>query len=374
MTTTRRDFLLLGGACTLASWLRPFSLLAAPGAEAASAGASVAPTASAKRRLIIDTDPGVDDAVSILLALKSPDVAVEALTVVGGNVEASYGVKNALGLLELAGRTDIPVALGAKKPLMREMLTARIAHGSNGMGDVELPATEKTIIKQHAMDFLIDAVRAAPGQLTIVAIGPLTNIALALLKDPSIGPQIAELAFMGGTILSNGNVTPVATFNIYADPEAARIVLNSGIPRITMAGTDVTTKVQFSAADFDRLENSGTREGWLCAAVGRFRLKRFVTYLPEKEPTIGFNDLPTTVAVLQPSLFTVEAMRVDVETQGELTTGMTVANRRNRVVKIGPEGDHLGLVGAEPIEPNVEVCTGIDEKGVKELFLERISS
>ncbi|MGH9803692.1 MAG: nucleoside hydrolase [Candidatus Acidiferrales bacterium] len=373
MKSTRRAFLFWTGMGALGSWLRPLGGSAAPWFREADAGGVGSASSGATRRLIIDTDPGVDDAVSILLALKSPEVRVEALTVVGGNVEADYGVQNALGLLALARRENIPVALGAKKPLMRTPLTARIAHGSNGMGDVELPAAQKSIVNQHAVDFIIEAVKASPGELTILALGPLTNVALALLKDPSIGPQIAEVTFMGGTILSHGNVTPVATFNIYADPEAAQIVMKAGIPRITMAGTDVTTKVQFSAADFDRLERSGTPEGGLCAAVGRFRLKRFPSYLPEKEPTIGFNDLPATAVVIQRSLFTLEKMYVEVETKGELSTGMTVANRRNLRVKIGPEGDHLGLLGVEPLEPNVDVCTGIDEKGVKELFLGRIS-
>lgn len=373
MKSTRRAFLFWSGMGALASWMRPLAGSAAPWLGAAASVGTVGSSPGAPQRLIIDTDPGVDDAVSILLALKSAEVRVEALTVVGGNVEADFGVRNALGLLEVAGRNDIPVALGAKKPLMRTPLTARIAHGSNGMGDVELPVVRKSIVSQHAIDLIIEAVKASPGEVTILALGPLTNVALALLKEPSIGPQIAELAFMGGTILSHGNVTPVATFNIYADPEAAQIVMMAGIPRITMAGTDITTKVQFSAADFDRLERGGNPEGRLCAAVGRFRLKRFPSYLPEKEPTIGFNDLPATAVLIRRSLFTVEKMYVEVETKGELSTGMTVANRRNLRVKIGPEGDHLGLVGVEQLTPNVDVCTGIDEKGVKELFLERIT-
>jgi len=371
MKTSRRAFLFAGTVGALAAWSQPAWSLARTWGAPLQEGVTADP--DSPRRLIIDTDPGVDDAVSILLALKSPEVRVEALTVVGGNVEAEYGMRNALALLELAKRDDIPVALGSRKPLLRLPLTARVAHGSNGMGDVDLPVPRKAVIDQHAIDYMIDTVRAAPGQVSILGLGPLTNIALALLKEPSIGPQIAEVAFMGGTILSHGNVTPVATFNIYADPEAARVVLNAGIPRITMAGTDVTTKVQFSAADFDRLEQSGTKEGWLCAEVGRFRLKRFRSYLPEKEPTIGFNDLPATAAILDRALFIAEPMRVDVETSGELTTGMTVANRRNRVVKIGPEGDHLGLLGAEDVEPNVDVLTEIDEEGVKEYFIKRIT-
>jgi purine nucleosidase len=316
----------------------------------------------------------VDDAVSILLAFRSSEISIEAITVVAGNVEAEYGTRNALSLVEYANRLDIPVAAGALRPLVRTQLTARFAHGGNGFGDIQIPQTRAKLVSQHAADLIIDRVKRKPNRYTILAIGPLTNLAIAFLKDPSIAPQVAEVAFMGGTILSNGNTTPVSTFNIYADPEAAKIVINSGVPRITMIGTDVTTRVQFTAEDFAHLERSGTPFAHLAAQLGMFRIRKFPQDQPTSAPKIGFNDLATAIGVIEPSLFKFEAMKVDVETKGELTTGMTVANRRNHVQKIEPEGDHLGIHGMVPVQPNVQVCTDIDADAAKQLFLRRLSS
>ena len=371
MKSDRRDFLKVSGASLLAPYLIPISAGAAPDP---SGSASEPPRASSgPRPLIIDTDPGVDDAVSILLAFRSSEVSVDLITVVAGNVESEFGTRNALSLVEYANRLDVPVALGASRPLMRTQLTVRLAHGKNGFGDVVIPQTRAKLVPEHASDLIIDRVKSKPNQYTILAIGPLTNVALALLKEPSIAPLIAEVCFMGGTILSNGNTSPVATFNIIADPEAARIVVNSGVPRISMVGTDVTTRVQFTVEDFERLESSGTSFGHLASQLGGFRIRRFPMD-PNTNPKVGFNDLPTTVAVINPSLFTFEAMKVDIETKGELTTGMTVANRRNRIQKIEPEGDHLGIVGTTPVQPNVQVCTDISADAVKQLFLQRLST
>jgi inosine-uridine nucleoside N-ribohydrolase len=366
----RRDFLKASGAGLLAPYLLPVTT---DGADP-TANTNKAPRASlGPRPLIIDTDPGVDDAVSILLAFRSSEVSIDAITVVAGNVEAEYGTRNALSLVEYGNRLDIPVALGAIRPLMRTQLTVRLAHGKNGFGDVTIPQTRAKLVPQHAADLIIERVQSKPNQYTILAIGPLTNLALAFLKEPSIAPLVAEVCFMGGTVLSNGNTTPVATFNIFADPEAAKIVVNSGVPRITMIGTDVTTRVQFIPEDFDHLESSGTSFGHLASQLGGFRIRRFPID-QNTTPKVGFNDLSTTVAVVNPSLFKFEAMKVDIETRGELTTGMTVANRRNRIEKIEPEGDHEGIVGTTPVQPNVQVCTDISADAVKQLFLQRLSS
>jgi inosine-uridine nucleoside N-ribohydrolase len=372
----RRSFLFFTGAAAISSTVLQSSQ-AAGLLTGTLEGKTPGQKSSAPVRLIIDADPGVDDAVSILMALKSREVQVEAVTVVAGNVESDFGTRNALTILEVAGRSDIPVSLGATRPLMRKQLTARPYHGTNGLGDVPLPAPKAKLVSGHASDHIISKVKSNPGQITILCIGPLTNVALALMKDPSIGPQIAELAFMGGTILSNGNVTPVSTFNIYADPEAARIVVNSGIPKIAMVGTDVTTKVKFSGADFDQLDKTGSPAAHLAAELGRFRLRRASQSNAANQaqpPTVGFNDLPTTAALIGRDLFTMEPMNVDIEVKGELTSGMTVANRRNSLVRISPEGDHLGITGSDPVTPNVNVCTGIDEQGVHRLFLDRVGA
>ena len=351
-----------------------FSSLGLPVAWINRSAAASAPTPPAPKHIIIDTDPGVDDAVSILFAFHSPEVVVDALTVVAGNVDAETGSRNARLLAELGGHPEIPVSVGAVRPLRREVITAKIYHGANGIGDLQLPEPKKKLDTRHAADLIIEHVKAHPGQISIAAIGPLTNIAIALTKDPSIAREIACLAFMGGTILSNGNTTPVATFNIYADPEAARIVVNSGIPRIIMVGTDVTTKVQFSAQDVFPLD--GNKSGHLAAELTRFRLRRFATAQTSggTPSTVGFNDLPATMALIQEALFTMQPMKVDIETRGELTSGMTVANRANRVVTFGPEGDHQTIVGSEPVKPNVDVCVEIDHARLKSLFLKRLSA
>lgn len=332
--------------------------------------AMTAAQSSQPKRLLIDTDPGVDDAVAIFLALKSSEVRVEALTVVAGNVETDLGSRNARAILEVARRADIPVAIGANKPLLRPLHNARYAHGNDGFGGVAVPEPKMSALREHAVDFIIERVKANPHELDIVAIGPLTNIALALLKDPSIAPLIRALTFMGGTILSNGNSTPVSTFNVWCDPEAAKIVFNSGIPHIAMVGTDVTTKVTFSVGDCEKLEASGTPEALLAAKFTRFRLSHFVdTYATHAEPAVGFNDLGTMAYVVKPSLFTSEPMLVDVETKGELTSGMTVANRRKVQAKYDAKGE---LTGTEPIKPNVDVATGIQAQDVKKMFMDRI--
>lgn len=199
MKHDRRDFLKVSGAGLLAPYLLPIS---ADGALDPSALPGEPPrVASGPRPLIIDTDPGVDDAVSIMLAFRSSEVSVDLITVVAGNVESEFGTRNALSLVEYANRLDVPVALGASRPLMRTQLTVRLAHGKNGFGDVVIPQTRAKLVPEHAADLIIDRVKSKPNQYTILAIGPLTNVALALLKEPTIAPLIAEVCFMGGTIL-----------------------------------------------------------------------------------------------------------------------------------------------------------------------------
>jgi purine nucleosidase len=354
----------VGRCCTRHSTLAACALALMMACAATSAVAQT----SGPRRMIVDSDPGVDDTVSILLALRSPEVTVEAITVVAGNVALETGARNARVILEQARRTEIPVYAGASRPLLRTPVMARRFHGKNGIGDLTLPDPTMSLRPEHAIDFLVDAIRRSPGQLTIVALGPLTNIALALLKAPAIAPQIKELVFMGGTILSNGNTSPVATFNIYADPEAARVVVNAGIPTVVMVGTDVTTKVRFDAGDLARLARGGDAVGRLAAGVGDYRLK--TAQAASGPPQVGFNDLPAMAAAIDRKLFAIERMKVDVETTGELTRGQTVANRTNRVTTWSADGD---IVGSQEVAPNVDVAVEVDVAKVRELFLSRVS-
>src|SRR5580704_19029320 len=205
---------------------------------------SLAAPESAPRQIIIDTDPGIDDAMAILLALRSPELKVEAITPVSGNVPLELTLPNALRLVEIAGRTDIPVAAGASHPLVRRLATAGHVHGVNGLAGVDFPEPKTKPVHETAPELIRRIVRENPGEITIVGVGPLTNVALALRADPELANMIPAIAIMGGS-LSGGNMTPAAEFNLYVDPEAARIVFDANIP-LTMVGLDVTRKCRVS--------------------------------------------------------------------------------------------------------------------------------
>src|ERR1700690_2529657 len=196
--------------------------------------------AATPRRIILDTDPGVDDAMAIFLALRSPELKVEAITPVSGNVPLSLTLPNALRLVEIANLPDVPVAAGAATPLVRRLVTAKYVHGSNGLAGVDFPEPKLQPVSETAVELIRRIVRKNPGEITIVAVGPLTNIATLLKSDDSIATLIPAIVVMGGS-LSGGNITPAAEFNFYVDPEAARIVFDSNIP-LTMVGLDVTRK------------------------------------------------------------------------------------------------------------------------------------
>src|SRR5258707_314091 len=234
---TRRDFL-RASAATLAAGTLP----AFPASFfAASNKFPTTSTPSKPHRIILDTDPGVDDAIAISLALRSPELHVEAVTPVCGNVPLSLTLPNALRLVEIAGRTDIPVAAGAATPLVRRLVTAKYAHGNNGLGGVDFPEPKLKPVSETATELIRRIVRANAGEISIVAVGPLTNVATVLKSDSTIAPLIKSIVIMGGS-LSGGNITPAAEFHFYVDPEAARIVFDSGVP-LTMIGLDVTNKV-----------------------------------------------------------------------------------------------------------------------------------
>src|SRR3984957_1525996 len=192
---------------------------------------------AAPKRVIIDTDPGTDDAMAIILALNSPELKVEALTVVPGNVDARQGLENALKIVSLAGRCDVTVAGGAQHPLNQKLFTAQFWHGKNGLANVELPASKCKEDRRFGPDLIIEMVHKYPHEITLIPVGPLTNIALAVSKDPSIAGMVKDIVIMGGSI-SGGNVNGAAEANIYNDPEAAQIVFNAGW-MVTMVGSDV---------------------------------------------------------------------------------------------------------------------------------------
>ena len=228
-----------------------FAVAISCGAPATHAGTN--PPATAKK-VIIDTDPGTDDALAILLALNSPELDVRALTVVPGNVTAQQGLENALKLVSLANRCDIPVAGGAQHPLFQKLITAELWHGANGLANVDLPASKCKADPRFGPDLIIQMIHESPHEITLVPVGPLTNIALALLKDPSIVPLVKEVVIMGGSI-SGGNVNASAEANIYNDPEAAQIVFQAGW-RLTMVGLDVGNKTLYGEAQLDQLSKT----------------------------------------------------------------------------------------------------------------------
>lgn len=276
------------------------------------------------RKIIIDTDPGQDDAVAILLALASPELDLLGLTAVAGNVPLALTEKNARIVCELADRADIPVFAGADTPLNRKLVTAEHVHGKTGLDGPQLPDPTMPLQPTHAVDFLIDTLRQEPeGEVTLLPIGPLTNIAMAFERAPDIIGKVAEIVLMGGAYFEVGNITPAAEFNIYVDPEAAEIVFRSGVP-LTVMPLDVTHKALTTRSRVEAFRNLGTRTGEMVAAWTDF----FERFDKEKYGSEGapLHDPCTVAYLLEPDLFTGRHINVEIETQSVLTRGMTVAD------------------------------------------------
>lgn len=276
-------------------------------------------------KIIIDTDPGQDDAAAILLALASPeDLDVLGLTIVAGNVPLSYTSRNARIVCELAGRSDVAVYEGALKPLERPQVTAEHVHGKTGLDGAVLPEPTMPVQPLHAVDFIIETLmREEPGTVTMCTLGPLTNLALALRKAPDVAPRIKELVMMGGGFFEGGNITPAAEFNIYVDPQAADIVFRAGMP-ITMLPLDVTHQLLTTKARVARIAALGTdvsraMVGWL---------EFFERFDEEKYGSDGgpLHDPSVIAYLLKPELFSGRHCNVEIETQSELTVGMTVVD------------------------------------------------
>jgi len=271
-------------------------------------------------RVIIDTDPGVDDALALLLAMRSSELKIEGITAVAGNVPLELSLPNALRMVEIAGRTDIPVAVGAKTPLLRRLVTATYAHGENGLGGAVFPEPKIKPVAEPAAKFISQIVRKYPGEITLITIGPLTNIANALNMDSELAHMVKSLVMMGGS-LSGGNITPAAEFNVYVDPEAARIVFQSGMP-ITMVGLDVTRKTSLTDEHVRILESGQNPISQAAAKIAR----NAINHNREQGFLVGPNmhDSLAVAGFLDPSLLNFQDYYVDVETTGELTAGETV--------------------------------------------------
>ena len=308
------------------------------------------------KHVLIDTDPGVDDALALLLAFSSPELRVEGLTTVAGNVSLALGSLNALKLLDFLRVEDVHVAAGAEKPLLRKCRDASSIHGETGLGGATLPEPNGRLDERGAVEFILEKADELGGNLTLIPIGPLTNIAGAILARPSVIDEISGLVIMGGafnlTPYGHGNVSPVAEFNVWHDPEAAKIVFDSGIP-ITAIGLDVTTDPSncLSAAKFKEIEATGTRRSSLMADLCR--------PLVERKGSVSLHDPLTVASVIDPRLVETERVAVEVETRGEATRGMTLVDRRRT---------HRG----ESKETNVKACVSVDGARFLDLIFERV--
>jgi len=296
------------------------------------------------RKIIIDTDPGQDDAVAILLALASPELDVLGLTAVAGNVPLPLTELNTRKICELAGRPDVPVYAGCDAPLTRKLVTAEHVHGRTGLDGPDLPDPEMQLQSMHAVEFIIHTLRReTPNSVTLCPLGPLTNIATALEKAPDIADRIHEIVLMGGAYFEVGNITPAAEFNIYVDPEAADIVLKSGVP-IVMMPLDVTHKALTTRARVDAFRALNTRVGTAVADFTDF----FERFDMEKYGSDGapLHDPCVIAYLLQPDLFSGRHINVEIETTSELTLGMTVADWW-RVTDRKPNALFIGDVHAD---------------------------
>jgi purine nucleosidase len=302
------------------------------------------------RHFVIDTDTASDDAVALLMAMRHPGVQVEAITVVAGNVPVDQGVQNALYTVELCQQA-VPVYRGLHTPLLRPLSTAQFVHGEDGMGDIGLPLEGRQPAPGHAVQAMIETINRFAGDITLVALGPLTNVASALRQEPHMARAVSECVIMGGTGRGHGNITPVGEYNFWADPEAARIVFESGM-RLKMVGWDISrTHAVLDPDDVAELRGIDTPLAAFCvdiqASVTQFALTQ--TQLP------GF-DLPDPIAMaiaLQPKVATqTKSLFVAIETQSELCRGQSVV-------------DHLALMD---LEPNAEVVL----KASRERFWEML--
>ncbi len=296
-------------------------------------------------RIILDCDPGIDDALAIAFAHGDPGIDLLGITTVAGNVGLAQTTENALAVCEFIGAAGIPVTAGCAGPLLRPMLDARDVHGDSGLGGATLPPPVTSPAAGHAIDYIIDTVRAAPGEITLVATGPLTNIALAVLREPRLAGWVREFVIMGGST-GRGNTTPAAEFNIWADPEAAAVVFRAGWT-VIMVGLDVTLRTGADAAVMQRMRDLGPLGTELLLPA----LEQYRSVSEGAGPPV--HDVCAVAWIAQPELFGLVSAQVDVETTGQLTSGMTVT-----------DFEAPGVAGG-----NARVAMDIDVEGFWELTL-----
>jgi len=306
----------------------------------------------AVKPIIIDCDPGVDDAIALMLALRSPELTVQAITVVAGNVPLALTQRNARQICELLGRDDVPIYAGCPRPLVRSLITAEDIHGKTGLEGATLPSPQLPLQPTHAVSFLIDTLRSTEAPLTLATLGPLTNIAVALVQAPDIIQGIDRIVMMGGGI-THGNITPVAEFNIYVDPHAAQVVFDAGIP-LTFLSLDITHQVLTTPARLDAIRKIGNPVSDIAAAV----LSHYGKADEEKLGKLGapLHDPCVIAYLLRPDLFTTYPGQVQVELNSPLTLGQTVVSL------------------AKTAQPIVDIVNSVDAAGIYELLTKRLES
>jgi len=306
------------------------------------------------RNFIIDTDTASDDAVALVMALRQPDIDVKAITVVAGNVPLEMGVQNALYTVELCG-AGTPVYAGCAKPLLRDLETAQDVHGRDGLGDIGLPLMGRAPVRGHATDVLRDVINANAGDITLVTLGPLTNVALALLREPELAQRVSHCWIMGGIGAGHGNVTPTAEFNIWVDPEAAKIVYESGMA-MTMVGWDISWKyATFDAEQAAEIRGVGTRLAEFVVDI-----QATLTEFSMTENALPGFDLPdpiTMAAAIDPSIAEYRDYRVDVTTGEGLERGITVVD----------------VLGVTKRAPQMRVATSADRAAFVEMLKRSVS-
>ncbi|GAV67154.1 IU_nuc_hydro domain-containing protein, partial [Cephalotus follicularis] len=317
--------------------------------------------ATEPKKMIIDTDPGIDDAMAIFLALKSPEVEVIGLTTIYGNVYTTLATRNALHLLEVAARTDIPVAEGSHVTITKgtKLRIADFVHGADGLGNQNFLPPKGKAIKQSAAEFLVEQANLYPGKVTVVALGPLTNVAMAIQLDPAFSKNIGQVFLLGGAFAVNGNVNPAAEANVFGDPEAADIVFTSGAD-VLAVGINVTHQVVLTGADRDKLQQSnGKFAQYLCKI-----LDVYFSYHRDAYSTKGvyLHDPTALLAAIDPSLFTYTEGVVRVQTNG-ITRGMTILyNKQKRFGEVTEWSD----------KPTVKVAVTVNAPTVVRLVMERL--
>lgn len=305
-----------------------------------------------RKKILIDCDPGHDDMVALMLALASPELELLGVSTVAGNQTGEKTFRNALRVLTLVGRTDVPVARGADRPLLRDLTVAPEIHGVSGLDGADLPEPGFSGDPRHAADFLIQAVMDSRDPVTLVPTGPLTNVALALLKEPRLARKLERIVLMGGAV-HDSNISPAAEFNIFVDPDAAKIVFRCGAP-LVMVGLDATNKARLSFADIDDMASWGGRVSRVVAPLLRF-------FASTNKEVFGINGAPVHDAlavahIVRPDVITTKRMNVEIETSSDLTRGRTVA-------------DVYGISGRQP---NADVALDVNQPLFKDMIFTAI--